>query len=320
MEKNRKKTLISTALFIALILALAWYVRANWDDMKVLLTLSAGDLWLLLGLGLLGCLMNGLYHRVMLSPFGLTLSLTDWMGVMSVSNAMAYVLPLRADMLFTGAYYKRVKKLAYTKSLSMAAGNIVFGLAFSLLQILASLLCIGFFKGQWSWLLWLLLAAGCVAMGAFLAFSLTMEKKGHVPKNAMLADVMRGFNALLQNRRLLTGLLLCLVGSNLVRLFIYMVCFRSIGLPVALYEALFYSSVSWLAGIVAIVPGNIGIKEAVLGAASLLLGAVFDHGVAVSLLERVITMIDYFALALIFAWPVYRNFSRGEGSLTHNEG
>ena len=78
-----------------------------------------------------------------------------------------------------------------------------------------------------------------------------------------------------------------------------------------LYEALFYNSVSWMAGIVAIVPGNIGIKESVMGAATLMMGALFRSGVAASLLQRVAVMIIYIAGGLIFAYPVTRRMRRG---------
>ncbi len=319
-RKTDWKKWISTALFIVLAGLLIWYVRRNWDDMKVLLTLSPRQIALLLALALGGVVMNSLYHLMILSTYGLKLSLTDWMGVVCVSNAIAYVVPMRGDLLFTAAYYKRAKGLAYTKSASMAAGNIVFGVAFSMLQIVVSLLCIGLIDGQWPGLLWALCAAGCALLAAFVWFSLRMERGGHVPKRKILADVMLGFNALLKNGPMLRRLLLCLIGSNALRLLEYLVCFRAIGVPVTVYEALFYNSVSWLATIVAIVPGNVGIRESILGVASLLLGAVFSNGVAASLLQRVAVMAAYLAMAAAFAWPVYRNFNRGKGSLTRNEG
>lgn len=46
-------------------------------------------------------------------------------------------------------------------------------------------------------------------------------------------------------------------------------------MPVTVYQALFYNSVSWIATVVSIVPGNIGIKEAVMGVATSLTGALF---------------------------------------------
>lgn len=87
--------------------------------------------------------MNCVYHRLILSTYHIPLDAVDWMGVTFVANAMAYVLPMRADLVFSAAYYKRTKGLAYVKSVSMAAGNIVFGVVFALAQMFVSLLLTG---------------------------------------------------------------------------------------------------------------------------------------------------------------------------------
>jgi len=327
MTQSRKpsrakwKNIVSTALFLILLGLLAWYVYTHWDEMSKLLQLSPHTIVILLALGLLSCLINCLYHLLILKTFRLKLSLTDWMGVVCVTDSMAYVLPMRADLVFSATYYKRVKGLAYTKSVAITAGNAVFGVAFSLLQILIALLCMGLIDRQWPTILWALLAAGTAFMALFLWLSLRAESRlrKKLDKYKLVGDVITGFNALLRNRWLLWRLLVCMIAGNLVRLFINMVCFQAAGLPINLYEALFYSSVSWLASVVAIVPGNVGLRESIMGAATLALGAMFSEGVASSLLNRVTMMFVYIAMGLIFAVPVLRRFNRGKGHLNHNE-
>ena len=315
------KTILSTALFPILVGLLAWYIYTHWDEMRVLLTLSPQTIVLLLALGLASCVINCLYHLAILQTYKLHLTLTDWMGVVCVSNSIAYVLPMRADLVFSAAYYKRVRGLAYTKSIAMGAGNIVFGVAFSLLQIGIALLCMGLIDGTWSVLMWAIFAIGFVVLSVFLWLSLHTEShlREKLAKHKLIADVITGFNALLRNRPLLWKLLVLLTLSNVVHLLSNMLCFQAVGLPVTLYEALFYSSVGWLATIVAIVPGNIGLKESVMGIATSALGAMFSEGVAASLLDRVTMMVVYIAMGLVFAFPVWRRFSRGKGYLTRNE-
>lgn len=317
MKKPDWKKTASMALLLVMLGLLAAYVYNNRADMEKLLRLSPGTLGLLLLLALGSALVNCLYHLVILRTYGMPLSLTDWMGVVSVSNAIAYVLPLRADLVFSAAYYKRVKGLAYAKSLTMAAGNIVFGVAFSLLQILVSLLFLGLLKGQWPAALWTLWGLGTAALAAFTALALWApgKKPKLLQKVRLLGEVASGFTALLRNRAMLWRLLGCLIGNNIFQLLLYQLCFASIGLPVTLYEALFYTSVSWLSSIVAIVPGNIGIKEGVMGASTLLMGALISvqDGVAVSLLQRAALMVAHLLLGAAFALPVYRRFRRGAG-------
>lgn len=320
LKKPNWKKAASWALLLVMLGLLAAYVYQHRADMEKLLRLSPGAVALLGLLALGSALVNCLYHLVILRTYGLPLALTDWMGVVSVSNAIAYVLPLRADLVFSAAYYKRVKGLAYTKSLSMAAGNIVFGVAFSLLQMAVALLLLGLLKGQWPALLWALWGLGTAALSAFTALALGAwgQKLKILQKHRLLGEVAAGFTALLRNRWMLWRLLGCLIGNNLFQLLLHQLCFASIGHPVTLYEALFYNSVSWLSGIVAIVPGNIGIKEGVMGLSTLLMGIPASAGVAASLLQRVALMAAHLLMGGAFALPVYRRFRQGaQGPSAH---
>ena len=317
-QRKSLKNLLSAVLFLVLVALLGLYIWKNREDMGRMLNLSPQMIIAMLLLATGSCVMNCVYHLVILQTYRLPLSLTDWMGVVSVSNAIAYVLPLRADLVFSAAYYKRVKGLAYTRSASMAAGNIVFGVAFSLLEILAALLCIGIWDGAWPAAIWTAWALGAVVLVAFIVFSLVFQHRmpAFWQKYRILRDVTDGFVALLRNRPMLWRLLGCLAANNLFQLGLHMVCFRAIGIPITLYQALLYSSVSWLAGIVAIVPGNIGIKESVMGAATLLLGMVFQNGVTVSLLQRAALLMVHLLMGLVFALPVYRRFNQEKDATT----
>ncbi|MFR5854952.1 MAG: lysylphosphatidylglycerol synthase transmembrane domain-containing protein [Lachnospiraceae bacterium] len=313
LPKNWKK-ILSMALFIVLVGLLGWYLYRHWDEMRELLALDGRTVTLMLLFALCGCVMNCVYHRILLSVYGVPLDVVDWMGVVFVANAIAYVLPMRADLIFSATYYKRAKGLAYVKSVSMAAGNVVFGVMFALLQMLAALLCAGFLNGQWPLLLWAVLAAGilCVAVFLWLALRLEDHQPAFVQKHKLLRDVITGFNALLRSRKMLRQLLLCLIVNNVFQILLYMECFRAVGTPVPFHQVLLYNSLSWLSTVLSIVPGNIGLKEAVLGVAASQMGALFQSGVAASLMQRVAVMIVYLVMGLAFAWPVWRRYTRGK--------
>ena len=312
-QKKRLRGGLSMALFAVLLALLCWYVYQNRADMRKLLTLDGRTVFLLLLLSLCGCLMNCVYHRIILSVYKVKLDAVDWMGVVFVANAIAYVLPLRADLVFTGTYYKRVKGLAYVKSAGLAAGNIVFGVAFALLQCLIALVCTGLIDGAWPAALWLIWALGCVCVAVFLVLALVMRDRPPkaLQRFTLLMAVIRGFNDFLRDKNMLARLLACMVVNNVFQLLLYMVSFRAIGLEVTFYQALFYNSVSWMASIMTIVPGNVGVKEGIMGLATRLMGDLFQNGVAVSLLQRVSVMIIYIAAGLLFAYPVWRKWNRG---------
>ena len=295
-------------LFVALLVALGVYVYRKRTDMAALLSLDAAHVAWLLGLSLLVCVLNALYHRTILRFFGLRLTLTDWLGVSCVRNAASYVAPLRADLALSAAYYKQKNGLAYAKSMSIAAGNIVFGAAICLMQIFASLFIIGLWQNQWNVLLWGVCLGGIafVLLFVWVARRAAGKENGWIARHALVARVVNGFNALLHDRQLLLRLLLVQVFINGAQLAMFMVAFDAIGYPVTVVQALLYSGVNWLTTLVAVVPGNIGVKESLMGVASLCMGSAFDHGVMVTLLVRVAEMLVYCGMALIFALPVYR--------------
>lgn len=312
--KSWKKWL-STVLFVVMVALLGWYLYDNRADLARLLNFSWQTVALIFALALGACTMNAVYHKMILDTYRIPLGLVDWMGVVFVANAMALVLPMRADLLFTAAYYRRTKGFAYTKSASVAAGNVVFGVIFALLQLFAALLCTGLIEGNWPGLLWLLWLGMSAVVGAFLIIARWFENRmpAFLRRYKFIVNIVSGFNALLGNRRLLWQLLGCLTANNLLHLFLFMACFRGIGMEVMIYEALFYNSISRLIKLVAIVPGNIGIAQLVMGIAGSLMGDVFQNGVVVSLIQSMSLVIVYIVVGGAFAWPVWKRWEKAEG-------
>lgn len=312
--KNWKKWL-STALFAVMIALLGWYLYTNRADLARLLQLDWRTVTGILLFALGACTMNAVYHKMILDTYHIDLDLVDWMGVVFVSNTLSLVLPMRADLLFTAAYYRRTKNFAYTKSASVAAGNVVFGVMFALLQLFAALLCTGLIEGEWPGLLWLLWLGLSAVIAAFLVIARWFENRmpAFLRKYRIVVNIVSGFNALLGNRALLLKLLGCLTVNNILHLFLYMACFRGIGMEVTIYQALFYNSISRLVNLVAIVPGNIGIAQLVMGVAGSLMGDVFQNGVVVSLIQSIALVLVYMVVGGAFAYPVWKRWDRAEG-------
>ena len=305
------KKILSAVLFAAMIALLAYYLYDNREDLSRLLNFSTPTVTAILVFALGACTMNCLYHKLILDTYHLPLNLVDWMGVVFVANAMALVLPMRADLIFTAAYYRRTKGFAYVKSVSVAAGNIVFGVIFALLQLTAALVATGLIEGQWPATLWLILLVMASGVAVFLVIALWFENRmpAFLRRFQIVVRVVSGFNALIRNKGLLLRLLGCLTVNNILHVLLYMACFRAIGLEVTVYQALFYNSISRLVNQVAIVPGNLGIKQAVMGVAGSLMGDVFQNGVIVSLLHSVALIVVYIVMGGLFAYPVIRRMN-----------
>ncbi len=309
--KDWKKWL-SMALFAVLVGLLGWYLYANRAELGRLLTLDAPTILWMLVLAVGACTLNAVYHKLILDTYHVPLSPVDWLGVVFVANAMGYVVPMRADLVFSATYYKRTKGLEYVKSASMAAGNIVFSILFALIQLFAALLLTGVMQGVWPWSLWLIWLVGALGTAAFLVMALWFRNRlpAFLGRIGIVRRIVDGFCDLLTDRRLLGRLLVCLIANNILHLLLFMACFRGVGMQVTLYQALFYNSLSRMMSLVAIVPGNIGIQQAVMGVGGSLMGDVFEQGVMVSLLQSAALMAVYILMGLIFAFPVWRKWNQ----------
>ena len=94
---------LSTALFVVLVApaGLVCVPPTGTDMARPARARRGRTVTLLLALCALGgCVMNCVYHRLILSSlYGVPLDAVDWMGVAFVANAVAYVLPMRADLI-----------------------------------------------------------------------------------------------------------------------------------------------------------------------------------------------------------------------------
>ena len=86
MKRDVKK-IVSSVLFVVLIGLLVWYLYENRADLSRLLTLNASTVSWMLVLALAACVMNAVYHKLILDTYQLPLDLTDWMGVTSAPRA-----------------------------------------------------------------------------------------------------------------------------------------------------------------------------------------------------------------------------------------
>ena len=236
------KRALSTSLFVVLVALLAWYVYENRADMARLLALSAGDVTLMLALALGGCVMNCVYHRLILSTYHIPLDAVDWMGGHlrgqrhGLCAAHARGSGVQRGLLQahqgTGICEKREHgggehrlrrgvcagaDVCFAPSDGDAGRNVV--------RRSMAPQC-----GPWARWRW----------PDSSPFSLLVQGRGaRAGPGEAAGRVVRGFNALLKNRWLLWRLLACLVVNNAVQLSLYMACFGAIGMPVTVYQALF---------------------------------------------------------------------------------
>ena len=85
-----------------------------------------------------------------------------------------------------------------------------------------------------------------------------------------------------------------------------MIIYTAIGIKLTVVQALFLVTISSLAGLVSITPGNLGFAEAVSVLSALVLGISPVQSLSASIVNRAISTIIFFILGPIFSYILLR--------------
>lgn len=301
-----RKPLIIVA-YIAAIILLALYVYNIRQDFAKLLLAPALYVALLMLFGFISSFAVFYSRKICIEALGYKLSPVDYIGLPSVTNLSSYILPLRGDLLIGAAYYKRKYGLAYASFVSVAAFENVLAVLIWLLVSAAGLLTIGVKRNVWPGLIWLCITIAIAIMVAALFFASKLPEGTRTNKVINFAgNAIHGLKILLGHTRsilLISALQSLSVLCNASRFYIL---YAILGEIVPLENILVYTSISLIVDIFAIIPGNIGIKETILGFTTSLLSGRFEDGVLTMLIIRASGFLVYLVMGLISAYPVHK--------------
>lgn len=250
----------SCALFLALVLAVWWFVYAHWDEVAHLRLVK--PYWIvpmLVGFGV-SSLLQALGLQSMLRTFALSM---PWREALHLSNAttmLNFLLPAQGGMGLRGAYLIKAYQCPITDFLSMSG-------ALALLSIFVNT-GLGFLALLWitatggpfhpfmaSCMLFLLVATGG---GMFLLPKMRCWQ--HTP-HARLSRLITGWHTMMaarHERRLMLG---TIVGQSLAAALGYYAAFMAFALPCDPASALVLLAATTAGGLVNLTPGPLGLQE-----------------------------------------------------------
>ena len=309
MIAPRIRALVSWGCALLVLILLAATLSKEGDKLARLAAIAPWDLLTLLMLCLLLFMPNGLIRRAMAAHFGVRLQFVEWYGMILFTNLLNLVLPARADMLFTAGYLKRMHGLSLAHFASMTYGNAVLFASVMVVEALLGLGYIAWDSGDWS-----ARVLGFAAVMGGLALALLLLPVLPVGGGGRLANGIRraldGWHSLRQAPRLLPQLARYMVlGSLIFAAWMYM-SYRALGFEVELARVLVAGVVVQLSFLVVLTPGNLGIREALTGFVSQLIGLGFAEGVIVTLLQRGVSLLVFSVVGGLFGVMLSRALHR----------
>jgi hypothetical protein len=277
--KNKTiRTIVQLLITLGVVGAFGYYLYVNFDKYLELVKISGTGVILLFLLSLAFPILNSIQNTYLYRGLGISnFSHLDGFLITSAST-LANQLPIPGGIISKGYYLKRVHKLSYTKFTSST-----FAIYFCFLAVngLMGIGALVFWAFESSQAIPLTLLAAFVGMFAsLLVFWLPLEKIKMPQKiHNLYIQAVEGWMMIGRNPGLLFRLTVLQIMLVLLLSVRYMIAFGMLSQKITLSQALLFSCASILTQLVSIVPGGLGVREAIVALVATVLG--FDTGVSV---------------------------------------
>jgi len=299
---NRKyfHSIIVWLITILLICWLVFYIKNENEKLATLLNLNFTQIILLSFICLILFIPKGLIRKLMAQRLGVHLVFIDWYGLFMVTNFISLIIPARGDFVFSAAYLKRKYELPFSKFGSMIYGNAILLAIVLSLEASLGLLLLGIIQGTWNFKVFgIVIAIGFGALPfALLSRSYIQGENLFVKK---LKNALEGWEQLRSDKKLLLKSGLLVVTNSLIFTIWMYASYQVLGFNPQLIPVFFAGVVTQMSFFFSLTPGNLGVRETIVGFVSQVTGLGFTEGVAVTILQRVISMAIFFIAGSFFS-------------------
>ncbi len=284
---HKKPRKIVSGLIVLLILALGSYYYSNHtSDFHLITTLSFLELFLLLCVTILTSLFYGFQLKIITDHYDLGLNFPEYYGLSQSTTFINFFTPFGGAASFKAIYLKKIHGFPYSSFLaSMGIVNIIKFLINAFLGV------IFLFYFRIALLNPLILLMGSILIGtlAFLTFGHRITRLD-IPFRKTIDPVLREWKGVSQDRSTIIKLvIMSLIIFTVTSLSIYF-SFHAFSSDIPLITCGAIASFTIITGALNLVPGNFGIKEAIIITLANLTGVGLNDGVHAAALLRMLSL------------------------------
>lgn len=296
---------IKTVIYFAIIVGLILYLYQKREEFEIFFQIDPLYLFLLFIFHIVPFYILGLIFKVNISLFNLKLNFIEWFGI-TISNTMFnYILPFWGGAATKALYMKKKYNFSYANYTSYLSGFYLIN--FTISSLVAVL--IGWYLVNTtninSSIIFILLAiltslvTVLLVLYKFQIEKFTFKRSGKIYNfiNNCISGI-RYFTGSPKRLFLLVTLLFAFTIIMGIRLYL---AYTVLGFQVSIVTLLFVQSIVSFSRLVALTPGNLGVREGIIGLSSGLMGLSFDQALLGAILDRLVAMLIVFALGLIFS-------------------
>tara|TARA_B100001964_G_scaffold244050_1_gene324026 strand:+ start:2372 stop:3325 length:954 start_codon:yes stop_codon:yes gene_type:complete len=292
---------MSKIRYIGLVLLVAlgsYYFYHKSNELKQLMDLTLAQIGTASVFIMLSFLIIGKKYKSILSAFQVNLSAKEWLGLPQV--IMLFNLILFKSGTIANAYYlKKHHRLSYSRFIvGMSSQKLLEFFAVSFVGFIFSLSLFIFL--QINFYVVLIFCVLLLALLFLFLIPFVNNKKYDSRIIKKIIEVVELWNEFKQNKTIIIEV----IALEIIAIFIlgmrYYVAFNILNNPVGIIDCVIISIFVSITGYVSILPGNIGIREIVVGLSAYSLDYSFDYGVIATTLDRIIATIWFGIFGFIF--------------------
>jgi uncharacterized membrane protein YbhN (UPF0104 family) len=295
----RKKRLLSFLLLAGLIIFSGVYYVNHSEDFQLLRSISGQAIIILTFLEVLMILSLGLQMKLLTDHYKLGLTFVQCFGLARLTSMANLMFGFAAGASVKAVYLKRFHDLKYGSFVAAAgiAGIIKLMVAGLIATVL--LLTLGITAG------FLLLLAGTVLVATALFFGVAHR----IPPRfftfwSAISDLVSEWRLIRHDRRMILHLLCLSVLLFVIYSLEVYLAFEAFGITSSLSVSGVITAFDNFASAVKLIPGNVGVKEAIFGIVSTLYGIGVNEGVHAAVLHRVIRAVVSLVVGSGFAYKL----------------
>jgi uncharacterized membrane protein YbhN (UPF0104 family) len=290
---------------ILVIGGLGYYIWKNREAFHATLNASWYHIGGLTFFILMTWLINCLQSHLLLRNLGIKIGFRENL-VLQMATILANNLPMRVGTILRMRYFNKLYGLAYSRFIGLTGVRVSLILFYS--AVFSSIGLIGLNLSKYSWI-WVILGSLVALIFVISGFGLiTLIQRVEV-KNQFIKKQISGFFAvfeMLKTRPTLFWQLSALILLHFVTLALrFGISFDCIHVKFSPWSLFILAPMTTLVSFVSITPGNLGLREWMIGFFSLASGIDFDSGIFAGTIDRAILMICTFlfgSIPLVYIW------------------
>ncbi len=282
-------------LFIVVIVLSALYIYYKRNDFVQLLKVTPVNFAILSVVSLAASLFLALEFNFSMKLFHVDLPFKEWYGLTAI-NSLVNLFSAKGGLVARAVYLKKKVNFVYSHYASLIAGNYLIMFNYSAIIGLILSVILHLLKIQTDirviYLFAILTLTVMVATVAFLLLVYKIKWKFKKEKiNEIIERIKEGLNYYRENKKFLFIMIFSrLIYTLLITLRLFW-AMHSIGAEVNFFGVYLVITLTSLSQLLVLTPGNLGIREGIIGITAFILTIPSEKAVVAATLDRVVVLI-----------------------------